>query len=70
MAEHGQVRELFMTLLLIVIGLALSPVVGNFASQAAGNASGAAATIYTLASLFWALIVLAIGGAAVYKSFR
>ena len=69
MGEHTG-RNLMITLLGVVIGLALSPTVGQFASQAAGNASGAAASIYTLSSLFWALLVLAIGAAAVYKEFK
>jgi hypothetical protein len=70
MAEHqARTKGLFVTLLLIIIGLALSPVVGSFAAQAVGNSSGSAATIYGLTTLFWALIVLGIGAAAVYKAF-
>ncbi len=60
-------KGILKTLIAVVIGLALSPVVGIFASQAAGNATGVSATLYNLAPMFWALIVLAIGAAAVYK---
>lgn len=63
----GKGTTIVVTLVLIVIALALSPTVGTFAASAAGNASGSASTIYNLIPFFWALLVLAIGAAAVYK---
>lgn len=60
-------KEIIVVLVLVVIGLALSPVIGVFSSQAAGNASGAAATMYNLVPLFWAILVVVIGAAAIWK---
>ena len=61
--------ELFMTFLLMIVGLALTPTIGTSAAAAAaatGIVGTAAATLVALVPLFWVIIILAIGVAAVY----
>lgn len=65
--------ELFMTFLLIIVGLALTPTIGTSTTAAAG-ATGitgtAAAILVALVPLFWVIIILAIGVAAVYVQLK
>lgn len=65
--------ELFMTFLLIIVGLALTPTIGT-STTAAADATGitgtAAATLVALVPLFWVIIILAIGVAAVYVQLK
>lgn len=69
MAE-SKIKNMMMTLLLIVIGLALTPVVSSSATTAAINLTGASATLIGLVPLFWVIIILAIGAAAVYEQLK
>lgn len=62
--------ELFMTFLLMIIGLALTPTVATSTTTAAAALDGAAATLCNLVPLFWVVIILAIGIAAVYVQIK
>jgi hypothetical protein len=66
MASEKKIGEIFMTFLLVIIGLALTPTVQTSTTTAAAALSGAAATLCGLIPLFWVVIILAIGIAAVY----
>jgi len=59
-----------MTFLLIIIGLALTPTVATSTTTAAAALTGAAATLCNLVPLFWVVIILAIGIAAVYVQIK
>jgi len=62
--------NLFMTFLLIVIGLALTPTVQSSVTTAAASLSGAALALINLVPLFWVIIILAVGVAAVYVQMK
>jgi len=62
----SKIGDIFMTFLLVIIGLALTPTVATSTTTAAAALSGAAATLAGLVPLFWVVIILAIGIAAVY----
>lgn len=64
--KQNKMTALFMTFLLIIIGLALTPTVAETSTTAAAALTGAAATLMDLVPLFWVVIILAIGIAAVY----
>lgn len=59
-------QGIIVILVAVVLGLALSSTVGTFAAQAAGNATGSAATIYNLVPVFWAIFILVIAAAGIY----
>jgi len=54
----------------MIIGLALTPTVQTSVTSAVGELSGAAATLMGLVPLFWVVIILAIGIAAVYAQMK
>jgi len=62
------------TFILTLVGIALTPTIQEEVTGVTGtggnNLTGAAATLMGLVPMFWALIVLAIGIAAVYIQFR
>lgn len=62
----NKIGDIFMTFLLVIIGLALTPTVQTSTTAAAAALSGASATLCGLVPLFWVVIILAIGIAAVY----
>jgi len=66
--------QLMMTFLLIVIGLALTPTIQSSVTgvtgAGAGNLTGAAKAMALLVPLFWVIIIIAIGVAAVYVQFK
>lgn len=62
----NKIADIFMTFLLVVIGLALTPTIATSTTTAAAALDGAAATLCALVPLFWVVIILAIGIAAVY----
>jgi len=66
----SKVSDLFMTFLLMIIGLALTPTVASSTTTAAAALDGAAATLVALVPLFWVVIVLAIGIAAIYVQMK
>jgi hypothetical protein len=70
MASEKKIGEIFMTFLLVIIGLALTPTVQTSTTTASAALSGAAATLCDLIPLFWVVIILAIGIAAVYIQLR
>jgi hypothetical protein len=61
---------LFMTFLLMIVGLALTPTVQDSVTTAAGSVTGAALAMVNLVPLFWVIIILAIGVAAVYVQLK
>jgi len=62
---------LFLTFLLIIFALALTPTVGDAVDAATGgNITGAAADLLELVPLVWVFIVIGIGAAAVVKMFE
>lgn len=68
--NSNKMTSLFMTFLLMIIGLALTPTVQTSVTAAVGELSGAAATLMGLVPLFWVVIILAIGIAAVYAQMK
>lgn len=66
----GAMGNLMMTFLVMVVGLALTPTIGASASTAAANLTGAAATLCMMIPLFWVVIIIAIGVAAVYVQLK
>jgi len=66
--------QLFITFLLIVIGLALTPTIQSSVTAVTGagegNLTGAAKAMALLVPLFWVIIIVAIGVAAVYVQFK
>lgn len=62
--------QLFMTFLLIVIALALTPTIQASVTTASATLTGAALALMALVPLFWVIIVLSIGVAAVYLQFK
>jgi len=65
---------LFVTFLLIVIALALTPTIQSSVTSVtgtgAGNLTGAALALAGLIPLFWIIIIIAIGVAAVYVQLK
>ncbi len=55
---------IFMTFLFMIVGLALTPTVTDMVTTAAENLTGAAAAIVDLVPLFWVILIIAIGLAA------
>lgn len=55
---------IFMTFLFMIVGLALTPTVTDMVTTAAVNLTGAAAAIVDLVPLFWVILIIAIGLAA------
>lgn len=70
MAKGKDMGNLFMTFLLIVIGLALTPTVQSSVTTASATLTGAALALMGLVPLFWVIIILAIGVAAVYVQMK
>jgi hypothetical protein len=68
--SSSKMTSLFMTFLLMIIGLALTPTVQTSVTAAVGSLEGAAATLMGLVPLFWVVIILAIGIAAVYSQMK
>jgi len=77
--KHGgshtnSVAELFITFLLIVIALALTPTVQSSVTAVTGtgtgNLTGPALALAGLIPLFWVIIIIAIGVAAVYVQLK
>ena len=66
----NKMTNLFMTFLLMIIALALTPTVATSSTTAAASLTGAAATLVGLVPLFWIVIILAIGIAAVYMQMK
>lgn len=66
----NKVSDLFMTFLLMIIGLALTPTVATSTTTAVAALTGASATLAGLIPLFWVVIVLAIGIAAIYVQMK
>ena len=66
--------QLFMTFLLEIIGLALTPTIQSSVTGVTGaggnNLTGAALALANLVPLFWVIIILAVGVAAVYVQFK
>lgn len=66
--------NLFMTFLLIVISLALTPTIQSSVVGVTGsggdNLTGAAKTLCELVPLFWVVIIIAIGVAAIYVQMK
>ena len=66
--------SLFMTFLLIVIALALTPTIQSSVAAVTGtggsNLTGAAKTLCGLIPLFWVVIIIAIGVAAIYMQMK
>lgn len=61
---------LFMTFLLMIVGLALTPTVQSSVTTAAASLTGASLALINLVPLFWVIIILAIGVAAVYVQLK
>jgi len=70
MAKDDKIGGLFMTFLLMIIGLALTGTVQSMVTTAAGDLDGAALALMNLVPLFWVIIILAIGIAAVYAQLK
>lgn len=70
MTDTSKLPALFMTFLLMIVGLALTPTVAEQATAAALDLDGAAQALMKLVPLFWVIIILAIGVAAVYYQFK
>lgn len=68
----GDIQMVFMTLVMIIIGLALTPVVQTTVTSAiGGNMSGTTgATLLALVPLFWVISIIGMGVAAIYYFFR
>lgn len=66
--------KLFLTFLVMIVGLALTPTVQNSVISVTGtggdNLTGSALALAQLISLFWVIIILSIGVAAVYQQFK
>lgn len=66
--------QLFITFLLIIIGLALTPTVQQQVTAVTGaggnNLTGAALALANLIPLFWVIVIVAVGVAAVYVQFK
>jgi len=59
--EHT-IETLIMGMLVLVIGLALTPTVANsVAAATGGNVTGAAASVLPLVTLVWIIVVLVLG---------
>ena len=69
MSEKRDLSGIIMTFLFMVIGLALTPTVQEqvdaVTGVGAGNLTGAALAIAKLVPLFWVILVIAIGLAAI-----
>jgi len=70
MAKDDKIGGLFMTFLLMIIGLALTGTVQSMVTTAAADLDGAALALMNLVPLFWVIIILAIGIAAVYAQLK
>lgn len=74
LAKKADMGQLFVTFLLIVVALALTPTIQSSVVAVTGtgsdNLTGAAKTLALLIPLFWVILVIAIGIAAVYVQFK
>lgn len=68
-SEKKSLSGILMTFLFMLIGLALTPTiteqVGNVTGVGGNNLTGAALAIAALIPLFWVILILAIGVAAI-----
>ena len=74
MGKSRDIGSLFMTFLLMVIALALTPTIQSSVTDVTGtggtNLTGAAKTLAGLIPLFWVVIIIAIGVAAIYVQMK
>ena len=70
--QNRGLGNLFMTFLMIVIALALTPTVQSSVDDTVSNLTAfpAASTLCGLIPLFWVVIIIAIGIAAVYVQIK
>lgn len=70
MPKGRDMGSLFVTFLLMVIALALTPTIQSSVTgvtgAGAGNLTGAALALAGLIPLFWVIIIISVGVAAVY----
>lgn len=66
--------SIIVTFLIMIVGLALTPTVveevGDVTGTGADNLTGAALSIGELIPLFWILLIVAVGVAAMYVQFK
>jgi len=66
--------ELFMTFLLIIVALSLTGTVSESVISVTGvganNLTGAARSLALLVNVFWVILILSIGIAAIYYQFK
>ncbi len=65
MSEKRNLSGIIMTFLYMLIGLALTPTVAEQVALAAVNLTGAALAIVNLVPLFWVILIIATGLAAI-----
>ncbi len=74
MPQKMDMGQLFMTFLLIIVALSLTPTVSESVVGVTGvggtNLTGAARSLALLVEVFWVIIILSIGIAAVYYQFK
>lgn len=70
--EKKDMGNLFVTFLLIIIGLSLTGTVADTVTTAVGDLAAytAAAALVALVPLFWVIIILSVGVAAIYVQMK
>ena len=70
----GGLAGILTTFLLMIVALALTPTVQENVTNVTGtggiNLTGAALSIAALVPLFWVLVIIGIGAAAIYVQFK
>jgi len=72
MAAGNQIRDLFLSMLLIMIGLGLALPIQSFANTILGNNTTGtiAAVFYGMIGWIWALVIIGIGAGLLIKTFK
>jgi len=72
MAAGNQIRDLFLSMLLIMIGLGLALPIQSFANTILdNNTTGTIASVfYGMIGWIWALVIIGIGAGLLIKTFK
>jgi hypothetical protein len=66
----GVIIELFLGMLILVIGLALTPTIALQSTYAAGNTTGVAAVLVPFVVVVWVMVIIIIAVMLIYTAIK